>query len=156
MTDTSKEAIAKFRDGCRTSTPVRFVVLLECLEAIAAERDAANERAASQAFVDLASVPGDLKDTIRRMGAIEWGATAAKPAEEHAADTLSSVTKTAEHFAQAGDQQMHGCYLQGSEVVICHTGTSPNSPNNARLIVGLWNWLFSEIERLDRAAEGEG
>lgn len=125
------------------------------IKALSAALPVPTAPAAPQVFVDLASVPVDLKDTIRRMGAIEWGATEAKSAEEHAADTLSSVTKTMEHFSQTGDQQMHGCYLKGSELILCNTGTSPNSPNNARLIVGLWNWLLSEIERLDRAAAGD-
>lgn len=94
----------------------------------------------------LDSVPDELKAHIKNMGRIEWGATEIQTAEQHAQDMRRSVELTAKHFATGDQQQMHGCYIDGTDVVLCHTGTSPNSPNNARIIVGLWNWLIDQME----------
>jgi len=87
------------------------------------------------------SIPQEIVDVAVRVGFGEWGSTAAKSAEDHAADTASSVKLTAEHFQQEGNQAMHGVYIAGTETVICHTGTSPNSPQIARALTGVWNKL---------------
>ena len=79
-----------------------------------------------------------------RIGKVEWGTTHALPAEGHALHVLNSVNITAEHFEQTEDQKMHGLYVEGSETVICHTGTSPNSPTHARILAALWNRFVEE------------
>ena len=80
------------------------------------------------------------------IGPVEWGATAEKPAEDHAKDMIRCVDNTAASFNQEGDQSMHGVYIAGSEIVICHTGTSPNSPTHARILTALWNRFIEEAE----------
>lgn len=93
-------------------------------------------------------LPEDIASAIRSIGKAEWGATARKSAEDHAADVANSVRLTAEHFGQTEPQPMHGLYVEGTETVICHTGTSPNSAVHAQALTGAWNWLH------DRALKG--
>ena len=92
-----------------------------------------------------------MEDTHRQMaeaaikiGKVEWGTTHALPAEGHALHVLESVKITADNFDQTEDQKMHGLYIEGSETVICHTGTSPNSPTHARILTALWNRFVEE------------
>jgi hypothetical protein len=77
---------------------------------------------------------------------VEWGSTDALDATGHAAQTKSSVETTAEKFDQEGPQEMHGLYLTGTETVLCHTGTSPNSPTHARIMTALWNHFVDNAE----------
>jgi hypothetical protein len=81
------------------------------------------------------------------IGKVEWGATAAIDAEGHAEHVKNSVEKTAKFFEQKEPQAMHGIYMAGNDVVICHTGTSPNSPTHARILTALWNRFVDEAER---------
>lgn len=62
------------------------------------------------------------------------------------ADTANSVRLTAEHFGQTEDQKMSGLYMAGTDTVICHTGTSPNSPETARILTGLWNHAVQQAK----------
>tara|TARA_R110000851_G_scaffold308778_1_gene467886 strand:+ start:22055 stop:22369 length:315 start_codon:yes stop_codon:yes gene_type:complete len=85
-------------------------------------------------------------DTLRAMqraalsiGKVEWGGTHELDAKGHAEQTKTSVDITAETFGQSGPQKMSGLYLEGTETVLCHTGTSPNSPTHARILTALWN-----------------
>jgi uncharacterized protein (DUF1786 family) len=94
-----------------------------------------------------AMIPADLAELILRLGKVEWGQTEAHDAEGHAAHIAESVRITAEHFGQEGPQHMHGLYLEGTETVACHTGTSPNSPQVARALAGAWNRLVDEARR---------
>ena len=86
-------------------------------------------------------IPEDIAAVVRKLGEVEWGATAPLDADGHAANTKKSVERTAENFSQEGPQRMHGLYLKGSETVLCHTGTSPNSPISAQALCGAWNRL---------------
>ena len=84
------------------------------------------------------------RDTIEptlfeRIGKAEWGATKAQTAADHGASMKKSVEITAEYFEQDGPQQLNGLYIAGTETVICHTGTSPNSPEIAAKLAELWN-----------------
>jgi len=92
------------------------------------------------------TIMGDpvMADTIEptlfeRIGKAEWGATKAQTAKEHGASMKKSVEITAEYFEQDGPQQLNGLYIAGTETVICHTGTSPNSPEIAAKLTELWN-----------------
>jgi hypothetical protein len=91
------------------------------------------------------TMPTELADLLRKLGDVEWGATAAMDADAHAAHVRQSVELTAEHFNQSGPQQMHGLYLPGAEVVVCHTGTGPNAGNIARILTAGWNWMRAAI-----------
>lgn len=82
------------------------------------------------------------------IGPVEWGATKALTAEEHAEHVKSSIKLTEEGFGQEGPQEMHGLYIGDSDTVLCHTGTSPNSPTHARILTALWNRFVQEAEQI--------
>lgn len=90
-------------------------------------------------------IPEDLASLLRELGRAEWGQTHAHDAEGHGKHVAESVRMTTEHFGQDGPQHMHGLYLEGTETVICHTGTSPNSPQVARVLTGAWNYLLDNL-----------
>lgn len=92
-----------------------------------------------------ASVPEDVAALVRSIGRAEWGSTPEHDADGHGAHVRDSVIATAEHFEQSGPQKMHGLYIEGTEVVICHTGTGPNSPQVARAMTGAWNYLLDAV-----------
>ena len=116
--------------------------LLDEVEGLRAERDAL-----------LNSIPIDLAKHVASLGPAEWGATAAMSADEHGKHVVQSVKITAERFGQTEDQQMHGLCLEGTDTVLCHTGTSPNSPQTSRALAGAWNKLVELCAA--RAALGE-
>ena len=89
------------------------------------------------------------------IGKAEWGSTAEKSAKAHGKDTRNMVDITAENFGQSEPQAMHGLYVAGTETVICHTGTSPNSPTHARIITALWNHFVAQSEEMLKADQTE-
>ena len=93
------------------------------------------------------TLPPDLAKCVLDVGKVEWGATDPHDADGHADHIRTSVNLTAEHFQQAEPQQMHGLYIEGTGTVICHTGTSPNSPRTAQLLTGAWNWFHDAAIR---------
>lgn len=86
--------------------------------------------------------PSEILELVRRIGKAEWGATDSMSARAHGRHVAASVQFTAKQFEQSELQKMHGLYIDGTETVICHTGTSPNSPQIARALTGLWNDLY--------------
>ena len=87
-------------------------------------------------------IPRDISEQVLAMGRVEWGATDEQTSEQHLAAFANTLRITREHFNYEDvPVAMHGVYLAGSETVLCHTGTSPNSGMNARVIVGTWNQL---------------
>lgn len=98
-----------------------------------------------------ARLPADIAERVLATGYVEWGQTPALSPEAHGAHVAASCRLTAEHFGQQDDQHMHGLYPIGTETVVCHTGTSPNSALNARALTGAWNWLV-DLAKADRAA----
>jgi len=89
-------------------------------------------------------IPQDVLDLVQRIGRAEWGQTFAHDADGHADHVRESVKLTAENFGQTEPQHMHGLFVDGTETVICHTGTSPNSPAIAQALTGAWNWLYDQ------------
>lgn len=100
---------------------------------------AGTETEAIERVADAVSIDGKGGDLVERIGLAEWGATDAMSAKDHAKHFEQSVEKTAETFDQDRPQRLHGLYIKGTETVICHTGTSPNSEKIARKLEGLWN-----------------
>lgn len=91
------------------------------------------------------AIPADIAAVVLRVGRAEWGQTESHDAEGHGRHVADSVRKTAAHFGQSGEQRMQGLYVEGTDKVICHTGTSPNSPDVARALTGAWNWLHDQV-----------
>lgn len=81
----------------------------------------------------------EMQEAAIKIGHVEWGTTHELSADGHAGHVKSSVEATAKHFKQEGPQKMHGLYAKGTNTVISHTGTSPNSPTHARILTALWN-----------------
>lgn len=94
----------------------------------------------------LDGIPDMVRDHIISMGRVEWGAVAPKPDAQHLSYFKDTLDITRANFGLKGDQSLNGVYLDGTEVVLCHTGISPNSPENARIIVALWNYLHDKIK----------
>lgn len=91
-------------------------------------------------------IPKHIEETVLKIGRAEWGSVSARSAEEHGAHVCESVKTTAEHFGQTEPQSMHGLYIEGSDTVICHTGTSPNSPVTAQALTAAWNHLHDQCK----------
>lgn len=89
-------------------------------------------------------IPRDIAEAVASIGEAEWGATRAQDDAAHVADFGNSLRLTREHFGTDGPQQLHGLYLKGTETVLCHTGTSPNSAVHAQALTGAWNWLLEQ------------
>lgn len=91
-------------------------------------------------------LPKELEERLLALGNVEWGHTGPLTDEEHAANLSSSLRLTREHFALGDEpQDMMSVCLAGTEIVVCHTGTSPNSGLHAQLIVGLLNGLRADL-----------
>lgn len=98
--------------------------------------------------LDTSTIPADLSERILAVGKIQWGAVSNKTDEQHIADFADSLRITREHFGlEPGPHALHGCYLEGTETVVCHTGTSPNSPTHAKIIAGLWNSVIDALSQ---------
>lgn len=111
-----------------------FAMMLFC-------RDGGGVAMAHAGRTAVAQIPQDIAELVLRVGRAEWGSTPAHDADGHAEHIAESVRLTAEHFGQTEPQKMSGLYIEGTGTVICHTGTSPNSPGIARALTGAWNWL---------------
>lgn len=93
-------------------------------------------------------IPQNIVDTVLKIGRAEWGSVSARSAAEHGDHVRQSVEMTTESFGQTEPQPMHGLYVEGSETVICHTGTSPNSPITAQALTAAWNHLHDQCKAL--------
>ena len=105
--------------------------------------DAWNSRTPTPASGDVA-IPAEIAAHVRKIGKVEWGQTPAHDADGHGRHVADSVRMTAANFGQSEDQHMHGLWLEGTETVLCHTGTSPNAPKTTQALVGAWNWLVDQ------------
>ena len=94
------------------------------------------------------NIPTDIAAAVLKIGRVEWGATDPKSEAEHISDFTDTLRLTCEHFGTEGPQRLDGLYVEGSNVVICHTGTSPNSGVHAQALTGAWNRLYDEARIL--------
>lgn len=93
----------------------------------------------------MSQIPREIAEQVLSMGRVEWGRTDEYTEVGHLAHLRESLRLTREHFNFADvPVAMHGLYLEGTETVLCHTGTSPNSGPNAQALAGAWNWLFDQ------------
>lgn len=95
----------------------------------------------------MSCLPQDVVDAVLSIGPVEWGATDAQSDEKHIADFANTLRLTREHFATEGNAALHGIYIAGSNTVVAHTGTSPNSPQHARILAGAWNCLVDAAKQ---------
>lgn len=104
-------------------------------------------------------IPLSVVEQVLNMGRVEWGATAKFNDQGHIAHLAESLRKTRAHYGYDDVPcAMHGLYLEGTETVLAHTGTSPNSGANAQALTGAWNWLHGECmaqRKRDEAATAQ-
>lgn len=93
-----------------------------------------------------AAIPADIIETLRAIGPVEWGRSFEQTDEQHVADFVDTLRITREHFGTVGETEIHGVYLAGTNTVLAHTGSSPNSPQHARILVGAWNHLVEQAK----------
>lgn len=99
-----------------------------------------------KSLLDTRTIPPDLAERMLALGKIEWGAISNKTDEQHIADFADSLRITREHFQlEPGEHALNGCYVQGTETVVCHTGISPNSATHGKIIAGLWNSVIDVL-----------
>ena len=97
-------------------------------------------------------LPRDIIEQVLSMGLVEWGATAEQKSEQHVDDFRETLRMTREAFDYEDvPVSLHGLYLEGTETVLCHTGTSPNGGPNAQALAGAWNWLHEQCLRAKEA-----
>lgn len=94
----------------------------------------------------MSNLPDDIISSLLSIGRVEWGSTAEQSDEAHVEDFKNTLRLTREYFKTGEIQALHGLYLEGENVVVCHTGTSPNSPQHARILAGAWNQLVDLAE----------
>jgi hypothetical protein len=114
---------------------------------------------AAKASSPSVSIPSAIAEQVLSMGRAEWAATAELTETGHLEHLAESLRLTREHFNfEDVPVRMHGLYLDGTETVLCHTGTSPNSGANAQALAGAWNWLHDQCASAmsARSAETEG
>lgn len=99
------------------------------------------------------TLPADVVETLRSIGLVEWGRSFEQPDEKHVSDFVDTLRITREHFGTEGETAIHGVYLAGTNTVLAHTGSSPNSPQHARILVGAWNHL---VEQAGAASTANG
>jgi hypothetical protein len=105
----------------------------------------------------VSEIPRDVVEQVLSMGRVEWGATERMTSEGHLESLKETLRKTREHFNfEDVPVAMHGLYLEGGEVVLCHTGTSPNSGPNAQALAGAWNWLHDQCATSQAHNKGNG
>lgn len=93
----------------------------------------------------MTDIPENVAEHVLRLGRAQWGKVDAQPDATHVAEFAQTLKLTREHFGTEGDQELHGCYLDGTNTVLCHTGVSPNSPLSASILTGLWNKLHDDL-----------
>ena len=77
---------------------------------------------------------------LQECGEAEWGVVLEKPDVDHVIDFISTLKMTRNTFPDMPTMtRTNGLYKKGSDVVLAHTGTSPNSPIRASLLSILWN-----------------
>lgn len=101
----------------------------------------------------MANIPNDLDLARMReliaaasQPTVDWGCVTGKTIEQHVEDFRGSLGAET-----AIGSDLHGVYLGGTEIVVCHTGNGPHSEANAKLITFAFNnlgLLVDEIERL--------
>lgn len=90
----------------------------------------------------MSEIPDDVIESLLKIGKVEWGQTFTQTDEKHVEDFKDTLRLTREYFdIEADETAIHGVYLEGTGVVLAHTGMSPNSPQHARILVGAWNQL---------------
>lgn len=104
-------------------------------------------------------LPADIVESLLSIGLVEWGQTHKQNDGKHIDDLEDTLRLTRQHFGiEDRETAIHGLYLEGTSVVLAHTGMSPNSPQHARILAGAWNQLveLAKTQRAALSAEVEG
>jgi hypothetical protein len=100
------------------------------------------------------SLPADIIESLLKVGRVEWGVSPMQSDEEHISDLRNTLNLTRKYFEMTeAETQIHGVYLEGQGVIVAHTGTSPNSPQHARILSGAWNQLVDLAEAVQTSTQ---
>ena len=92
------------------------------------------------------TLPDDIVKSLLNIGRVDWASTEVQSDEDHVADFKRTLELTRENFGTEGDVALHYVAIEGTGIVVAHTGTSPNSPQHARVMAGAWNHLVEMAE----------
>lgn len=85
------------------------------------------------------------------IGKVEWAALEPKTDAELIEWFAANLARTREHFGITDEKtQLHGLFLEGTGLILCEAGMSPNSPIHAQALVGAWNRLVDDCEAQKR------
>lgn len=97
------------------------------------------------------AIPHDIAKRVLKVGKVEWGALEPKSDDELIEWFKDNLAKTREHFGITDEKTViHGLFIEGTGIVVCETGMSPNSPIHAQALVGAWNRLVDDCEAQKR------
>jgi len=122
-------------------TDARLIHARLSAETARADAAVAEAKALREELEEQKRLPEDVIERLIALGPVEWGASAAQSDEAHCAGLAETLALTRQDFGFEGDRQMHGVFLKGTGIVVCHTGTSPNSAKHAAIIDGALNML---------------
>ena len=98
-----------------------------------------------------AALPDDIVERVLAIGRVEWGTSHYQTDEQHVDDFRDTLRITREHFKREERvTAIHGLFLAGSNTILANTGNSPNSPQHARILTGVWNQLVDLAEQQAR------
>lgn len=102
-------------------------------------------------------IPHEIAKQVLNIGKVEWGALEPKTDAELVEWFIGNLAKTREHFGLTDEKTViHGLFLEGSGVILCETGNSPNAPIHAQALAGAWNRLVDDCEAQKRPVERKG
>lgn len=102
------------------------------------------------------NIPEDIRNHILSLGKVEWGSISKRSDEQHILDFANTLKLTREYFDNKEITTMEGVYLKDTEVVVCHTGTSPKAFLTARILTALWNKFYDEnIKHIETSVTDE-
>lgn len=113
-----------------------------CSELAGKMRRAIAALSARRPAQSVTALPDDIVDRVLAVGRVQWGTSHYQSDEKHVEDFRDSLRITREHFKiEAEETAVHYVALEGTATVLANTGISPNSPQHARILTGLWNQL---------------
>lgn len=67
----------------------------------------------------------------------EWGVIKSESIDQMVDEYRKTLEGTKDHFGESTLNEIHGLFINGTDLQICTTGISPNSPNTAKYILSL-------------------
>ncbi|UQN06784.1 hypothetical protein [Deinococcus sp. QL22] len=101
------------------------------------------------------TIPLETAQLVTSLGPVEWKHTKPMTPTEIGKEVAASMRLTSDHFQQDYQQPMQWLGLEGTDIVLAYTGTSPQSGHITQALAGAWNWLVGQ-SHLALLMAGEG